>query len=95
MPGPTSNIDIGLSATFEDHFNKKQDPSRTITLYAMMVLALFIAFAISGAVAQAPKGTSTDPFAPNGALGQAMQAAGNITNGPAPKGCSKFEILVG
>jgi hypothetical protein len=61
----------------------------------MKRLALLTAVAISGAVGQAPKGTSSDPFAPNGALGQAMQAAGNITNGPAPKGCSKFEIIVG
>jgi len=57
-------------------------------------LALLIAIAISGAVAQAPAGNSSDPFAPNGALGKSSQAAGNITNGPAPKGCSKFEILV-
>ena len=61
----------------------------------MMIFALLTTFAISGAVAQAPKGISSDPFAPNGALGLAMQAAGNVTNGPAPKGCSKFEILVG
>jgi len=58
-----------------------------------MLFALLAAAAISGAVAQAPEGTSSDPFAPNGALGQAAQRAGNVTNGPAPKGCSKFEIL--
>jgi hypothetical protein len=61
----------------------------------MLLFVLLTAMAIPGAVAQAPEGTSSDPFAPNGALGQAMQRAGNVTNGPAPKGCSKFEILVG
>jgi hypothetical protein len=61
----------------------------------MMHFALLAAIAVSGAAAQAPEGTSSDPFAPNGALGNSMRVAGNVTNGPAPKGCSKFEILVG
>jgi hypothetical protein len=55
--------------------------------------------AVSAAVAipkpQAPQGTSADLFAPNGVLGGLLKSFGNITNGPAPKGCSKFEILVG
>ncbi|KAF2666113.1 alpha/beta-hydrolase [Microthyrium microscopicum] len=39
-------------------------------------------------------GTSTDPFAPNGILGGLLLSFGNVTNGPAPKGCSKYELIV-
>jgi hypothetical protein len=56
-----------------------------------------LALSVSGAFAlpQAPAGTSTDPFAPNGAVGGILQKVGNVTLGPAPKGCSKYELVVG
>jgi hypothetical protein len=61
--------------------------------------AIPLAIAVSGVVAhpmpQVPQGTASDPFGPNGALGGLLHLFGNITNGPAPKGCSKYEILVG
>jgi hypothetical protein len=60
-----------------------------------MHFALVTALLITLAGAQPPPGKSDDPFAPNGLLGQAMQRMGNVTNGPAPKGCSKYEILSG
>jgi hypothetical protein len=64
-----------------------------VTLFTTLGIAALGVIAIP--TPQAPAGTSTDPFAPNGALGGLLQLLGNVTNGPAPKGCSKYEILVG
>jgi hypothetical protein len=66
-------------------------------MFITLVSVLSIAITGIGATPapQAPKGTSADPFAPNGALGGLLQLMGNVTYGPAPTGCSKYEILVG
>jgi hypothetical protein len=61
----------------------------------LVILFTTLAVTVSRAMAQVPQGNTADPFAPNGALGGLLQSFGNITNGPAPKGCSKYEILVG
>lgn len=40
--------------------------------------------------APAPQG---DKFGPQGEFGSAVQAAGDVPNGPAPEGCSKYELI--
>lgn len=79
----------------------------SLTLIKLLALS-----APAAALPQAPAGSSTDPFAPNGAVGGILQKVGNVyvsfpmlfftllilfdrTLGPSPKGCSKYELVVG
>lgn len=60
-----------------------------------MLLIFSLAASCALQVTRAAPAPQGDKFGPQGELGSALQAAGDVPNGPAPKGCSKYELLYG
>lgn len=61
----------------------------------MLFILSLAASCVLQAARAAPAPQQGDKFGPQGELGSALAAAGDVPNGPAPKGCSKYELIYG